>query len=148
HLRARDPQRRNAQLVALGEARIRRRAAPVHPDLSAAHDAVDVALGDALQSLDEVVVEALALALFAHGDPPHGIRRAGLHGGQGRPRRAAPPATIRRNSRGIRYLELDTAPILPIMMAATRCATDRQALPGKDSCVVPSMLRFRVFERT
>ena len=45
----------------------------VDPDLAAAQDPVDVALGDAFQHLDEVIVDPLAVAVLAHYKPIHSI---------------------------------------------------------------------------
>jgi hypothetical protein len=46
---------------------------PIHPDLTAAQNSVNVAFGNALQDPGEVVVDALALAVFAHRKPVDSI---------------------------------------------------------------------------
>src|SRR4030042_657005 len=69
----RRPDRRYPQLIADDQASLRTDLAAVHPDLAAAQDPVDVALGDALQDLDEVIVDALTLPILAHCKPVHSI---------------------------------------------------------------------------
>ena len=58
--------RGHAHLVTGGQPGVGRRAAPVHPHLTAADDAVDVRLGHALEVAQEEVVQPLAGAFLVH----------------------------------------------------------------------------------
>ena len=71
--RGRRPDRRDPQLVAGRKPRVRPDLSAVHANLAAAQDPVDVALGNALQDLDEVIVDALPLAVLGHCKPIHSI---------------------------------------------------------------------------
>ncbi len=67
------PNWRNAQLVAPRKTPIGTRPATVHPDLAAAHDAIDMALRYPLERLDEVVVQTLAVAVLPYGQAIDGV---------------------------------------------------------------------------
>ncbi len=67
------PYGRNSQLIADVESRIGSDLAPIHANLAAAQDPVDVALRHPLQDLDEVVVDALPLPVLAHCKPVDSI---------------------------------------------------------------------------
>ena len=61
----------NADAIACLHASRALHAAAIHPHLAAAQDAVDMALGHALQAGHEEIIEALAGLLLGHVDPAH-----------------------------------------------------------------------------
>ena len=71
--RRRRADRWNSQLIADVQARIRPDAVPVHSDLAAAEDPVDVTLRHALEDLGEVIVDALAGTVLPHCKPVDSI---------------------------------------------------------------------------
>jgi hypothetical protein len=60
-------------VVADFESGLGTRAAAIEPNLPAAQDPIDVALGHPLQNLEEVVVDALAGTIVPDGVPADGI---------------------------------------------------------------------------
>ena len=64
-----DPDRRHPQPVAGVKPCLGPRPAAIEPDLAAAQDAIDVALGNPLQNLEQVVVDALAFTILPHREP-------------------------------------------------------------------------------
>src|SRR5258706_2908315 len=64
--------RRQANAIARRDLLRGLHALAVDPDLAAANDPVDVALGNPLEARDQVVVYALAGLVFRHLDPAYG----------------------------------------------------------------------------
>jgi hypothetical protein len=76
----RDAYRRHANAIARRDLLRILDSLAVDPDLAAANDPVDVALGNSLEARDQVVVDALAGLVFRHLDPAYGrgLRNGGF----------------------------------------------------------------------
>jgi hypothetical protein len=72
--------RRHADAVAGGQPRVGGCPAAVHPHLAAANDAVDVGFGNALEALDEEIVQPLAGIFFVGHHLLHAHLSGGLRG--------------------------------------------------------------------